>query len=282
MGDVTLSFVRDSRVLANENVRTMTDDVSWRVRFDRDNIRVDGMPQWIDLETDRPARVPDRVADIEFGRDYGNGFSEVAKHFEGRPIAVVLNKTTKWKAGLRELDKALIYALAFVLRPISNPLDRLHPDNRTYGLSRVTGPDRDYRVVQDLRRNEVIREIWTDPTQRHRIMRVVELLNGQPGLQLDYEYADESWLPSQWTVMRLEGDRIVDFATVECTSSKSEEPISPATFVLSGTDVRPQGTMRKSGGAITGFVSSWPAIVVIVVVAFFIGKFVVSALSLRR
>jgi len=218
-GDVALQFVRDSRVLANENTETFAKVVPWRVRFDGDNIRIDGIPQWIDLEKNRPARVPDRVADIEFGRDYGNGFGKVVKYFKNRPTSIILNKSARWNFGLRELDKSSIYAPAFVLRPNSACNDRLHPDRRTYGLSRVAGPTSDYLVVRDLRQNEVVRDIWVDPMHRHRITRVIEYLQGHPSLQADYEYTDDSNFPSQWNVMRLQGQRIIDFATVKCTSS---------------------------------------------------------------
>ncbi len=277
-GDAALEIIRDSRVLASATTRTLAEFIPWRVRFDRENIRIDGIPQWIDLATGRPARVPDRIADIDFGRDYGNAFKKVVKHFEGRPISIVLNKTAKWNAGLRELDKALIYALAFVIRPISNSLNRQHADQRTYGLSCVAGPSGDYLVVQDLRQNQVVREIWVDPAHRHRIMRVVEFLHGQPILQLDYEYVDFSVFPSQWTVLRLGGDRIVDFAKVQCTSAPSGESISSATFVLSEAANRTQRSADQDWGLEKqSLLQFWPAIGGLVLVSLLLGKFVTSA-----
>ena len=271
-GEVALQIIRDSRVLSHGNDKSSGNSDSWRVRFDRDNMRIDGILQWIDLQTNRPARVPDRIADIEFGRDYGNSFSTAAKYFESRPISVVLNSKTKWNAGLRELDKSLIDAWALVIRPISTSWDRLHSDQRTYRLQRVAGPASDYLVVQDMRQTKVVRDIWVDPARRHRITRVIAYLQEQPILQVDYEYADESTLPSQWIVMRLDGQKIIDFAAVKCTHPAIMSAVPPETFVLPKGDAVTKASQQDAGGAKRNIFNSLLAI----------AGFVLAAIIMRR
>lgn len=241
-GDLTFKIVRDSRVpFAGSNPNSV-EQRQWRVRLDTTNIRVDGIQQWIESATGLPARVPDRMAEIEFGRDIGGGFQNPVSQFESRTLSVVLSRKARWPIGLRELDKLLIYSFMFTLQPESSVLDRLRFDRREYSVSRVTGPASDYEVVQDMDGDTIIREIWCDPANRHRIVRVVEFMHGLPSIQWDCEYSDSSTTPFRWTVLRLEGPVITDFATAERTQVSFDQPIPEETFILSKAELAGETT----------------------------------------
>lgn len=246
-GDLTFKIVRDSRVPFTGSNPDSVAQRPWRVRFDTNNIRVDGIRQWIESATGLPARVPDRMAEIEFGRDIGSGFQNPVSHFGSRTLPIVLSRKARWPIGLRELDKLLVYSFMFTLQPESSVLDRLRFDNRKYSVSRVTGPASDYDVVQDMNGDTAVREMWVDPANRHRIVRVVEFMHGLPSIQWDCEYSDSSTTPFRWTVLRLEGPVITDFATAERIQVSFDQPIPQKTFVLTQNELQGESTNASTG-----------------------------------
>lgn len=201
--DISWEVIRDSRSLDLAGKNTLQSNKEWRWRSDGQNCRMDGWLPIHSTENPRPTRsYADRArSQAKFLAHLQSGFRHPAQPFVFQEHAQCFSTEARLPKGWGELDHLLAVGATLSANPFSNkllPLERKNLALRSYQPTTVAG-DR-LVVVREPLASDRYHEFWFTLPPELRLMRWLEVEQGEITRQLDFEYSDDDAIwPHKWT-----------------------------------------------------------------------------------